>query len=62
MRKQVRHNLLLSPDESRLLEDLLHEERRRSMSGLIRDLVLEGLERRGKALPKPVPDTADVEL
>lgn len=51
MKKDQKINVMLTADELRLLEDVLHEERRRSVSSLARDLVREALIARGKAVP-----------
>jgi hypothetical protein len=46
--RTVKLNVMLTPTEARLIEDLLHQERRRSISTLVRDLLLEALAARGK--------------
>jgi hypothetical protein len=51
MKKDQRINVMLTAAEVQLLEDVLHEERRRSVSALTRDLVREALVARGKAVP-----------
>lgn len=50
-KKDQKINVMLTAEEIRLLEDVLHEERRRSVSSLARDLLLEALVARGKTVP-----------
>lgn len=46
-KKAIKINVMLTPEEAKALEDVLHAERRRSMSGLARDLLREALTARG---------------
>lgn len=46
-KKDIKINVMLTPEEAKALEDLLHAERRRSMSGFARDLLREALAARG---------------
>lgn len=50
-KKDQKINVMLTAEEIRLLEDVLHEERRRSVSSLARDLLREALTARGKTVP-----------
>lgn len=46
-KKEIKINVMLTPEEAKALEDMLHAERRRSMSGLARDLLREAMQARG---------------
>lgn len=46
-KKEIKINVMLTPEEAKALEDMLHAERRRSMSGFARDLLREAMAARG---------------
>ncbi len=54
-RKLKRFNILLTDEEASFVEDVWHEERRKSFSGTLRVIVREGLVRRGKRLSDTDP-------
>lgn len=49
-KKEIKINVMLTPEEAKALEDILHAERRRSMSGLARDLLREAIAARGMTI------------
>ncbi len=50
--RNVKFNVMLTPSEARRIEDILHDERRRSISTLVRDLLMEALEARDASKQK----------